>query len=438
MRTRYWHTGNKDANKCGNHYVVCCIDMRIAIIQAGLLASGGGERQAIELAKELRRIGHDARMYAFAYNSSVCFPEDTHKPPIVSLAATQPSVYQRFFRFPFVGTFFHFLYENTQACRLAALIPDDTDILNPHDQTSCRTAYYFKKRHPLVPAVLMLNDLHTASWSLFDDPLFGRKRKNVMKMPFYRLRDFLERLVFWRSITAITVLNDRTARILKRETGRASIVVRSGVSIERFAFRARTSFTKEKEIRLLAHGLFYIHRRFEDIIEAVKILRNDGYQVRLQIIGDFTHRDIARAYYGQLVRLVRALHLEDRIVFSGTVSDAALLRAYYESDIFVSATHMQTWGLAVFEALATGLPIVISRTIGAAEVLTDGETALLIEPGNPPAIARAIRRLVDDAVLYERLSKDGAAFVRDTLSWEKYARTMLAVFERARIAETYR
>lgn len=408
--------------------------MRIAIIQTGLLASGGGERQAIELAKELRRIGHDARMYSFAYNPSVCFPEDTHKPPIVFLAATQPPVYQRFFRFPFVGTFFHFLYENTQARRLAALIPDDTDILNPHDQTSCRTAYYFKKLHPRVPAVLMLNDLHTASWSLFDDPLFGRKRKNVMKMPFYRLRDFLERLVFWGSITAITVLNDRTARILKRETGRSSTVVRSGVSAERFVFRARTSLKKEMEIRLLAHGIFYIHRRFEDIIEAVKILRNDGYRVRLQIIGDFTHRDIARAYYVQLVRLVRALRLEDSVVFSGTVSDAALLQAYYESDIFVSAAHMQTWGLAVFEALATGLPIAISRTIGASEVLKDGDTALFIEPGSPASIARAVRRLVDDAVLYERLSKDGAAFVRGTLSWEKYARAMLAVFEKARIA----
>lgn len=410
--------------------------MKIAIIQAALAVSGGGERQAIELARELRRAGHDARLYVFTVNDAVCFPQEIKEVPVVALPHFPLPRFRRLFRIPFVGTFCHFMHENARARKLSALIPDDTELLNPHDQTSCRTAHYFKRRHPQVPMVLMLNDLHTASWSLFDDPLFGRKRKNTFKMSLYRMRDFFERFIFWRDLAVIAVLNERTARILKRETRRESVVILSGVDAERFAFRARAPLAKDKDIRLLAHGIFYIHRRFEDIIRAVKILRDAGYRTQVNIIGDYGHRDIARAYHAQLIRLVQELQLEQWVTFSGIVSDAGLLSAYYQSDIFVSATHMQTWGLAVFEALATGLPAVISRTIGAAEVLRDHETALFIEPGKPETIARAIERLVADMVLYGRLSVDGAAFVRRRLSWKKYAANMLAIFEKARMGST--
>ncbi|MDP3661264.1 MAG: glycosyltransferase family 4 protein [bacterium] len=404
--------------------------MRIAIIQAALSVSGGGERQAINLTRELRVAGFDAVLYSFRFNPATCFPDEVRGLPVVSLPEIPPPFYKKFFRVPFIGFLLQSAYDNRLARRLAALIPDDTEILNPHDQTSCRTAYYFKKRHPHTPAVLMLNDLHTASWSLFDAPLFGRKRKSIFKMPFYRLRDFYERRVFWKSIDQIAVLNERTTQILKRETWRDSVVVRSGVSAERFPFRARAPLDKSKEIRLLTHGIFYIHRRFEDIIRVVALLHDAGYSAHLQIVGDYMHRDIARAYYEKLRELVRELHLENSVTFSGVVSDAELLSAYYQSDIFISAAHMQTWGLAVFEALATGLPAVISQTIGAAEVLKDGETALFIEPGNPASIARAVRKLAYDGALYERLNKDGAAFVRANLSWKKYAADMQTVFEK--------
>jgi len=402
--------------------------MKIAIIQAGLIMSGGGERQAIMLAKELRKIGHDAQLYAFYYDAEKCFPEDTKDIPVISLSIKSSKI-KRFFKVPIIGAAMHFLYENKLARELANRIPEDTEILNPHDQTSCRVSHYFKKKHKNVPAVLMLNDLHTASWSLFDDKLFGRVRKSFLKTLFYRLKDYIERAIFWKCINNIAVLNERTTQILRRETGFNSVVVRSGVDLEKLKFKQRPALKIGNEIKLLAHGIFYIHRRYEDIIKAVRILRDKKYNVRLQIIGDFSFRDTAREYHKKLIQLVKDLNVAEFVSFSGVVSEHELIESYYESDIFISATHMQTWGLAVFEAITTGLPSIISRTIGAAEVLRDGDTSIFIEPGNPDSIVSAVTRVVNDGVLYERLGRNGSEFVRENLSWKKYAENMLDIFK---------
>ncbi|MDZ4260263.1 MAG: hypothetical protein U1A25_01235, partial [Candidatus Sungbacteria bacterium] len=64
---------------------------------------------------------------------------------------------------------------------------------------------------------------------------------------------------------------------------------------------------------------------------------------------------------------------------------------------------------------ASGCPVIVSKTAGASEVLTDGENALLVPPKNPD--------------LYEQLSRKGRLFVEQNISWRKYTEYMLKVFE---------
>jgi len=98
--------------------------------------------------------------------------------------------------------------------------------------------------------------------------------------------------------------------------------------------------------------------------------------------------------------------------------------------VFVFPNHLQSWGLAVFEAMASGLPVVVSKSAGASEVLTDGENALLVNPKNPGEIAKAIQSLIDNPDLYRTLSKNGRDFVEQNISWVKYTDQMEDVFKR--------
>jgi glycosyltransferase involved in cell wall biosynthesis len=122
--------------------------------------------------------------------------------------------------------------------------------------------------------------------------------------------------------------------------------------------------------------------------------------------------------------------LEDHVKFVGQISDQKILVSEYQNaDVFVFASHMQTWGIAVFEALATGLPVVLSRTAGASEVLTEGENVFLADPGRPGTYARAIEELAINPPLYQKISRTGSDFVRRVITWENYAKGLLGLFE---------
>jgi glycosyltransferase involved in cell wall biosynthesis len=103
----------------------------------------------------------------------------------------------------------------------------------------------------------------------------------------------------------------------------------------------------------------------------------------------------ARAY-------VAAHGLGDRVRFEGPASDTSAF--YRAADLFVQPSHFEAFGSSALEAMASGLPIVSSGVGGLGDFLHDGQNALLHEPRSPASLGAALRRLLDDASLRERLA----------------------------------
>jgi glycosyltransferase involved in cell wall biosynthesis len=141
---------------------------------------------------------------------------------------------------------------------------------------------------------------------------------------------------------------------------------------------------------------------------------------RLTCAGSLT-RDPATA--AALRSLVRDLGLADRIAFVGDLDRAALAEAYDRADLFVLATRQETYGMAVAEALARGLPVVSTAT-GAIPELVGGGAGLLAPPGDRAAFRDALARVLEDAALRARLAQ-GAARVRRSLpTWDAACRRL--------------
>src|SRR5262245_42760937 len=104
---------------------------------------------------------------------------------------------------------------------------------------------------------------------------------------------------------------------------------------------------------------------------------------------------------------LRSLILEDglgeRVIFLGQVSDVAT-SLFAAADCFVLPTRYDTFSLATLEAMASGLPVVVSRAAGVAELLTpDFDSLVLEDPSNVPALIQCLRSLLQDPTLRARL-----------------------------------
>jgi phosphatidylinositol alpha-1,6-mannosyltransferase len=138
-----------------------------------------------------------------------------------------------------------------------------------------------------------------------------------------------------------------------------------------------------------------------------------------------------------LRELARELGLGERVEFAGRVSEAELSRKYAEADLFVLPATIDArgdtegLGVVLLEALSHGLPLVATRRGGIPQIVRDGETGLLVEDGDIPALGRAIERLLRDRPLAERLAAAGADHVRRNFSVESVAAQLAAIYREA-------
>jgi glycosyltransferase involved in cell wall biosynthesis len=104
------------------------------------------------------------------------------------------------------------------------------------------------------------------------------------------------------------------------------------------------------------------------------------------------------------------------------------------ADLLVLPSHHEALPMAVAEALAAGVPVLTTPVGVIGEILTDGQTALLVPPGDVPALTEALLRLVSDPALRARIGKAGHAVFRAELDVAVTARQMFALYADAATA----
>ena len=118
--------------------------------------------------------------------------------------------------------------------------------------------------------------------------------------------------------------------------------------------------------------------------------------------------------------LAESLGVGDRVVFLGRQTHERVRQEVYRADVMVMPSivtargEQEALGVAAMEALATGIPVIATRTGGLPEVVPDGTAGLLVPPEDAGALAEAVQRLADDETLRARLGEQGRAHVETT------------------------
>jgi phosphatidyl-myo-inositol dimannoside synthase len=138
----------------------------------------------------------------------------------------------------------------------------------------------------------------------------------------------------------------------------------------------------------------------------------------------------------QLAAAVARLGLENHVRLLGSLEDRALAGLLHRTDLFVMPClqvegDVEGFGIVFMEAALGGAPSVATRVGGIPDAVVDGETGLLVEPGDPAAMADAILRLVRDPELRARLAAAAARRARASFSWEAISAAYDAVLAEA-------
>jgi len=166
--------------------------------------------------------------------------------------------------------------------------------------------------------------------------------------------------------------------------------------------------------------LLYVGRLApEKGIEQLKAALEAAPDARLAIVGKGPAQDdLRRAFRGTPT------------VFTGQLLGEDLAAAYASSDLFVFPSTTETLGMVMIEALSSGVPVVAARSGASHEVVAEGESGLLYEPGSPPSMTQAVRRVLADEALREDMGRSArrAAEVRD---WGASTATLRRYYEEA-------
>ena len=133
---------------------------------------------------------------------------------------------------------------------------------------------------------------------------------------------------------------------------------------------------------------------------------------------------------GRVAATIERLGLGDIVTTITGVSDDALARLYGEAEVAIVPSLYEGFSLPAIEAMSCAVPVVATTGGALPEVVgVSGETGLLVEPNNPEALVEAIRSLLDDATLRQRLGDNGRQRVIERFTWQVTARGTAACYE---------
>lgn len=146
-------------------------------------------------------------------------------------------------------------------------------------------------------------------------------------------------------------------------------------------------------------------------------------RLRFRIVGDGPDR-------AELEKQASRLGLDSILTFTGRVSHNQVPEELRKLDVFAALSRLdsESFGVAVIEAGACGLPVVVSNVGGLPEVVVDGKTGIVVPKEDPHAAAAALRTLVLDADLRRKMGEAGRQRVVSHYDWNENVRQMIELY----------
>jgi glycosyltransferase involved in cell wall biosynthesis len=360
--------------------------MAAALLLLNNLGIGGSERKIVRIANALRQAGHNIHL---AYLNA---PDTLRGDLDPDLPAVHLNRSGRF-SLPAVGRLKRYILEQ-QISHVACVN------LYPLLYTQA-VAWQLGKRAPIISALINTTDFRRRR----------DERQMIVYAPLLRRATFLVfgcrlQQELWSGRYGLPTAN---SRVIYNGVDQAHFNP-AAVAETREQLRGRYGFPPDAFIAITV-GQLRPEKQQTDLIRAVAALVSRGLQIHALLVGDGDER-------GAIERCIADLGVRDRVQLLGAADEVRPLLKVADTFILTS-TAVETFSNAALEAMAMGLPVILSRIGGAAEMVDAGKNGFLYSPGNVTELAGHIAALAGDEALTGKVGAAAATQVQDSFSFTR-------------------
>ena len=189
-----------------------------------------------------------------------------------------------------------------------------------------------------------------------------------------------------------------------------------GVDIEHFTPAPESEADHDGPVRIMTVGRLVKRKGVGQVIRALPMLADKN--VELAIVGGSGSEDPEAT---RLLALADQLGVADRVRMAGQVGRRDMPAMLRTADVVVATPWYEPFGIVPLEAMACGIPLVVSAVGGLIDSVVDGLTGIHVPPRDSAAIAEALRSLLDDPARMREFGRNGRSRVEARYSWDRVA-----------------
>jgi glycosyltransferase involved in cell wall biosynthesis len=264
-----------------------------------------------------------------------------------------------------------------------------------------------------------------------------------------------------RHVDLVTTVSDYITEKIRRQFPTIAARCRTmynAVDAAEFSRDRNCDALPRREKRILYAGGVSPHKGLHVLLDAFSMVVKEYPEVRLDVVGAQASYPLAETFELQDRKMIESVypfyaydwasrlkaklslappdagtylaHLKnrlsaeasDKIAFLGFIPRSELVDLYYNADIFAFASIWnEGFGIPPVEAMAAGVPVVVTRSGAIPEVVRDQQTGFLVSKNDPRALAESILKLVHDDELREKMGRAARSWVHENFTWDKVA-----------------
>jgi glycosyltransferase involved in cell wall biosynthesis len=402
--------------------------LKIAIFHCGFIYTGGGERIVLEEIEGLRKLGHKVDCFVPTYDPALSYPDIIRKYEIKTFLPQLPK---------FIPL--RFAVQMVVSCLVAPFLAyrfSQYDIFLGANQPGAYMAWVISR---------LLKKPYFVYLSQPNRVLYPRDNEDWQNVKdYYYLNKIINKLFFGpvefldtKSITGGKTLfingsfvAKEIVRIYKPVSwtdcpGGANVPIKSTLDINRSRGQIKVNGHTPQKPYVLFTSRHEPWKRFDWAIEVMAKVIKSYSDVRLVIPGAET------AITPELKKLAKSLSIEDRVIFTGAITQNSLWKLYKNAYLYIFTSEKEDLGIVVQEAQANGAPVVAWKSGGPTVTVIDKKTGYLISPYNQTKMADRIIYLLKNPKMRDELGRSAWQHIKKNFSWKRHVNILESEFLKA-------